>query len=132
MPQLQNLVLTDRAGTPVNHTFTPRDIRDGVGTVIESSGVPIGASRFSIALKRSTTGRFKATLNLTVPVVQDQTVNGITSPLVVRSAHANLEILFDEKSTSQERKDLIGMLMSSLDPSKVLVNDTLINLQGIY
>lgn len=54
MPQLQNIVLTDRATTPVNHTFVPRDIdRNGVATVVESTGVPVGENQLSISLTRT-------------------------------------------------------------------------------
>lgn len=132
MPQLQNIVLTDRQATPVNHTFIPREIdSNGVGTVIESNGVPVGDNRLSIS-RRLSAGKHKCQLRLTVPVVQNQTVNGITSPVVVRTAFVSAEFTFDEKSTEQERKDVVGMFYSSLDPSKVLVNDVLTKLQGVY
>lgn len=132
MPQLQNLVLTDRAGTPVNHTFVPRDIRGDVGTVIESTGVPIGNSRYSVSLKKTPSGKFKATLNLAVPIVQTQTVNGVSAPVVVRSGYANCEFVFDETSTEQERKDVVGMFMSSLDSAKTLVDSVVTKLEGVY
>ena len=54
MPQLQNLVLTDRAAPPVAHTFTPRDIRGNVGTVEESTGVKVGDKAFSISVRETT------------------------------------------------------------------------------
>jgi hypothetical protein len=133
MPQLQNLVLTDRAATPVNHTFVPREIdSSGVGMVVESSGVPIGDNRFSVGLRRTSEGRCKATLKGVFPIVQTQTVNGISTPVVVRTAYADVTFSFDSTSTEQERKDCVGMLASSLDPAKVLVNDTLVKLQGVY
>lgn len=132
MPQLQNLVLQDRAATPANHTFVPRDIRGEVGTVIESTGVPIGNSRYSVSLKKTPSGKFKATLNLAVPIVQTQTVNGVDSPVVVRSGYANCEFVFDETSTLQERKDVVGMFMSSLDSAKTLVDSVVTKLEGVY
>jgi len=53
MPQLQNLVLTDRAVTPVNHTFTPINIdSNGVAVVGEVSGVPIGEPKYTLQNKR--------------------------------------------------------------------------------
>jgi len=131
MPQLQNLVLTDRAATPVNHTFSPRDIVDNVATVTESSGVIIGENRVSLSLRRNG-NKAKGRLVLTIPVVQTETVNGVSRPTVVRTAVADLSLSFDYASTEQERKDLIGMLASSLEPSKVLVNDTFVKLQSVY
>lgn len=133
MPQLQNLVLTDRAATPVNHTFTPLDITNGVGSVVESSGVPIGNNRVQASLVRTNgTGRYKGTLKFTFPVVQTQTVNGVSTPVVVRTSYADLSFTFDPSSSEQERKDVVGMVQSALDASKVLTNDLLVKLQGIY
>lgn len=134
MPQLQNLVLTDRASTPVAHTFTPQDVVANVGTVVESTGVPVGNNQFSISLKKpgASGSRFKATIKLALPTVATQVINGVSTPVVVRTAYADLTFTFDATSTLQERKDIVGMLMSALDPSKVLVNDVVTNLQGVY
>lgn len=132
MPQLQNLVVTDRAATPVNHTYVPRDIVSGVGTVVESTGVPIGENRLSIALGRTAQGRQKPVLKGVFPIVQTQTINGIATPVVVRTAYAEVTFSFDSTSTEQERKDVVGMIASALDASKTLVNDTVVKLQGVY
>lgn len=131
MPQLQNLVLTDREATPVNHTFTPRDIVSNVGAVVESSGVPVGDNRFTISL-RQVNNRYKATIQLSVPVVQNQTVNGITTPVVVRTAFADLTFTFDAQSTTQERTNFVGMLQSAMGTNKALFHDTVVGLQGVY
>lgn len=132
MPQLQNLVLTDRKATPVAHTFTPFDIKNGVGTVVEQTGVPVGNNRFTVSLRRVGNTRYKAQLQLVMPVTQNETINGIVTPKVVRTAYADLSFTFEATSSDQERKDLVGMLQSSLDTAKVLVNDTVVNLQGVY
>lgn len=132
MPQLQTLVLTDRTPTTaVDHTFQPRDIKSGVGSVVESSGVPIGDKRFTISL-RQVNSRYRAQMQLAVPVVQTQTINGVSTPVVVRTAYADVTFTFDNASTEQERTNLVGMLQSSLAESKVLVNDTVVKLQGVY
>lgn len=132
MPQLQNLVLADRAATPVNHTFTPRDIVGGVGTVEESSGVPIGSNSYSVSLRKTPAGAYKATLKGRFPIVQTQTVNGVSTPTVVRTSYAEFEFSFDSTSTEQERKDVVGMMADSLSSGKVLTNDLLTKLQGVY
>jgi len=132
MPQLQNLVLTDRAATPVNHTFTPINIdANGVGVVAETGGVPIGEAKYTLQNRR-VNGRFKVQLKLSVPVVQPQTINGVSTPTVVRTAYVDSVFTFDSTSTEQERKDLVGLFQSSLDSSKTLVNDTVVKLQGVY
>lgn len=133
MPQLQNLVLTDRTTpTAVNHTFSPRDIVGGVGQVVESTGVPIGDNRCTVDLKQKPSGVYVGRVRLTLPVVQTQVVNGVSSPVVVRTAYANTEFVFAPTSTEDERKNAVGMVASALDASKVLVNDTLVKLQGVY
>lgn len=132
MPQLQNIVLTDRAATPVNHTYTPRDIVGGVAEVVESTGVPIGDNRFTVSLKETAQGRFKGVLKGQFPIVQNQTINGVTTPVVVRTSYCTMEFSFDKSSTEQERKDCVGLMQSSLDTSKTLVNDSIVKLQGIY
>jgi hypothetical protein len=132
MPQLANLVLTDRTTpTPVNHTFTPREISDGTGYVVESTGVPIGDNRFAVSLKQTPNGSYKATARLTLPITQTQTINGVSSPVVVRTAYANVEFTFAASSTEDERKNAVGMLVSSLDAAK-WVNDLVVKLQGVY
>ncbi len=131
MPQLQNIVVTDRATTPVNHTFVPRSRENGVGTVVESTGVPTGEPKLTVSMRQSG-NRYRGKMNLTVPVVQNETINGITEPKVLRTAYSTVEFVFDSKSTLQERKDLVGMTMSALDPSKVLVNDTFTKLEFVF
>lgn len=131
MPQLSTVVLTDREATPVNHTFLPRDIVNGIATVREGNGVAIGESRMTIS-KRRTATRSKGKLVLSVPVVQTETINGISRPTVVRYALVSMETSFDLTSSKQERANIIGMLMSGLDPSKTLVNDTFVEDQNVY
>jgi len=134
MPQLASTTLTDRTPTtPVVHTFTPRDIVSGVGTVIETSGVPIGNSRLSVSLSQTaSSGRYKAIVKLARPVVATQVVNGVSTPVVVRTAFADLTFTFDSTSSEQERNDIVGMLADALGTSKTLINDVVVKLQGVY
>lgn len=132
MPQLQSLVLTDRASTPVNRTFQPRNVRGDVGEVVETTGVPLGDSRATISLVKTSAGRYKATFKIEVPVVQNANVNGIVTPTVVRKAYAECTFSFDASSSEQERNDLVGMMASGLMPTKALIHDTIVKLQGVY
>jgi hypothetical protein len=132
MPQLANLVLTDRAGTPVAHTFVPRDIVEGVATVVESTGVPVGDKRVSLSLRRNGAGNYVAKMTFAFPIVNDQTINGVTTPVVVRTAYCDVEFKFAATSTEQERKDVVGQVYSSLATAATVPNDMLTKLQGIY
>jgi len=131
MPQLQTLSLTDRQSTPVVHAFIPESINQNVGSVVENKDVPIGNPRFTVSL-RQTARSYKANLKFSVPVVVTQTVNGVNTPVVARTSYVNCEFEFDKTSSEQERKDVVGMFQSSLAPGAVLVNDTVVKLQGVY
>jgi hypothetical protein len=133
MPQLANLVLTDRKATPVAHTYTPRSIDGNVGMVAETTGTPIGDPRVTVSLGKPTAqGRYKPQVRYTFPVVQTQTINGVSTPVIVRTSYVELNFSFDQTSSEAERNDIVGMVQSSLDASKVLINDTVVKLQGVY
>lgn len=133
MPTFQNLVLTDRQATPVAHTFVPRSIAsDGSATVVESTGTPIGDNKVVITPSRTSTGRYKVAMDFLFPIVQTQTINGISTPVVVRQTNARLVFYFDQASTEAERNNAVGQIADSLGVSKTLVNDTLVKLQGIW
>lgn len=131
MPVLQSTALTDRESTPVTHTFVPRDLKDGKGTVVNSTGVPIGDERLSVSMKEATT-RYQGEVKLVLPVVQIETVNGIDRPTVVRTNYVTLTVSFDKSSTQQERNNAIGLMASALGTGKVLINDALVKLESVY
>lgn len=127
-----NLVINDRATTPVAHTFTPDgDEANGVHVFSEKTSVPAGNSRFTASLRKSN-GKYRATLRFQLPVVQTQVINGVSSPVVVRTAFVELNTTFDELSTDQERKDAIGFMANTLAASQTQINDLLVNVSDIY
>lgn len=132
MPALTSLVLKDRATTPVDHTFTPSELKDGVGTVVESSGQKIGDSKYSVSSRKTAGGRYAAKVKLEVPVVENQTVNGVTRPVVTRVAYATVDFSFAADSTTAERNNLVGMLADSFAKSKTLVDKTIVDLEGVW
>jgi hypothetical protein len=71
-------------------------------------------------------------VTLSVPVVQTQTINGVSTPVVVRTAYADVNFTFDATSTTQERKNLVGMMADALAAGKVLVNGAIVDLEGVY
>jgi hypothetical protein len=132
MPTLTTTVLTDREATPVDHSFVPRDIVNGQGTLVETTGVPVGESKLQVALNRNTAGKFKPNLKLVVPVVQTQVISGISTPVVVRTSYVDLTVTFDPTSTEQERKNVMGMLYDAVGAGTAFVNDTFVKLEGVY
>lgn len=129
-----NIVVADRTTpTPVNHTFTPDgEDTNGVHIFSEKTAVRAGDPRFTISLRQSK-GKVRPSLRLAVPIVATQTINGVSSPVVVRTAYVELSATFDELSTAQERADAIGMLTNSCAPTgQTMINDLLVNLSDIY
>lgn len=131
MPELQSIAIDDRESTPVTHTFTPRSKDNGIGVCGESSGVPLGENTLSISMRRAGT-KYKGRLRMAMPVVVTQTIDSVDSPLVTRTAYADLQVTFDQSSSTQERDNLIGLLADALGSSKTLVNDCLVDLEGVY
>lgn len=133
MAQLTTLSLTDRAvPTPVVRVFSPKEIKDGVATVQFSTGVPIGDMRYSLSTRRTASGKYKSVVRLIIPIVQTQTINAVSTPVVVRTSIVELSAIFDETSSEQERSDAIGMMTNSLAATQTMVNDTLVKLQSVY
>ncbi len=138
MPAIQNIILTDRAGTPVAHTFTPESVLGGVGSTVEVGSSAVGNKRFTISGRRDGARKWKSKITLAVPIVQTETINGVSRDIIVRTGYATVEFTFDEASLLQERKDLIGMLgcafgaNGAATTTKTLVEDTVVNQQNVY
>lgn len=127
-----NLVINDRATTPVAHTFSPDgDDANGVHLFSEKVGVPAGYPRYTAGLRRGN-GKFRATLKLAVPITQTQTINGVSAPVIVRTGYADCTFTFDELSSEQERADIVGMFANSLAASQTQLNDMIVKLSDIY
>ena len=127
-----DLVLMDRATTPVAHTFTPDgDDINGVHLFSEKTPFRAGDPRFSSRL-RYTKGKYRPHLKMAVPIVATQTLNGVASPVIVRMNYVDCQFTFDGLSTPQERADVVGMFYSSLAPGQAMINDLVVNLTDSY
>lgn len=132
MSARSNLVVNDRAAIPVAHTYSPDgDDANGVHVFSEKTSVPAGNPRFTARLSYSN-GRYKPQLRLAIPIVQTQTINGVSSPVVVRTAYIEFNANFDALSTDQERKDAVGLMVNALAASQVQINDMVVGLSDIY
>ncbi len=135
MPALSTVVLTDAASpTPVDHSFAPRQGVDanGVALLVRSTGVPIGDERLTISRSRTQTGREKAVFKLTIPIVQNGTVDGISRPTIVRTSYVTVEFSFDGASSTQERHDVRAMVADLLGDGQALASALIDNLEALY
>ncbi len=117
MPELTTLVLTDRESTPVDHTFTRSGGADpnGVYVMRESADVPANSSNVKLSHRRTGNGNYVTEMRAEFPVVATETINGVNSSKLLRVAFAQIKFTFSKDSTSQERKNAIGMIQSALD-----------------
>lgn len=133
MPQFEPVVLKDRAPTPVNHTFYPRDIAGGIATLAESAGTPLGEPKITLATNRAQNGRVKPSIRISVPVVQDVTVGGVTKPTLVRTNYASITFDFAPESSARERDDIVGYVegLTAWEDNEMMLK-YLVDLQGLY
>jgi len=133
MPEREPIVAFDRETTPVSHTFSPSS-GGGVPEFREadSAGVPIGDNVITVST-RKTGAVYRPRVRVAMPIVVDETVNGIVSPKVVRTAYADVNFIFSESSTSQERKNLLGILSSVFSgDTQPVVDGVCVGLQDVY
>jgi hypothetical protein len=132
MPQLAAVTLTDRTPvTPVARTFVPRDVVNGVGAVVYNAGLLIGEQRATISMKK-VGARYKGEFRLTLPVVATETINGVSSPKILRTNYIECKVSWDERSPLQERDDAVGMMSNALGVSKALINDAFVKCEGVF
>lgn len=134
MPQLQSIVLTDRASPPVSHTFSPLGIDPKTGIATVSSNDSVALSRKTLSISTSTnTNVNRVKMHFFFPVTQTVTdTNGLTRTVITRFEEYKIERITSLSSTLQERENNMGMVQSALDETKSLVHDTVVNLEGIY
>jgi hypothetical protein len=134
MPQIGTVVLTDRESTPVDHSFLPYgEDANGVWSLRESSGTPIADNILTLARHR-TPNRVKTELRFTFPVAQNEIIDGVSTPKIVRTARARVELDFDITSNTQERDNVVGMVRSALssDANRIVIDKTIVDNEGVW
>lgn len=129
MPQLIGIVLKDHADA--DHTFAPKGIPNGVATLAQSTGVPIGDRRLTISSTETASGRRKIAMKLVIPVVQDVEVSGISKPTVVRTSYVDISFAFDGTSNTAERQDVLAYAKSLLS-NTTLIDSVVEDLETLY
>lgn len=132
MPQAVPFTIVDRAGSPASHVFTPgREDANGVWTFFNKAvEEPNCRERFSV--KVAETSRRVVKLRLIMPVKGTETINGVSQSIILRESVADVEFRFDAMSTTQERKDLVGLIEKSLGTANTLFNTVLTDFEELY
>jgi hypothetical protein len=131
MPAKSSVTLTDRGAT--DHVYAPSGEADGVHmfTKPDANGIPIGDSVLSVSLRKTPENR-KVRLKLQCPVVQTETINGVSTPKVVRSNWVDVVFTFNRASSTAEREVLIGQIADALTASQTMLDGVVTDLQDLY
>jgi len=121
MPAIGNIVINDGAATPVAHTFAPVTITGPIASFADrSGGISVGYPVISASLTApSKTSRlYKARLKLVLPVLEtisNSTMSGIApAPTKAYDLTADMTFLMPERSTLQNRKDILALAKNLL------------------
>lgn len=135
MPAFQSIVVTDRQGTPVNYTLVPsqRDILKGIYTVSlpDASGSYVSERRLS-ASTRKTQDRLKVSIRYRLPIVVNETINGVVRPTLLRESFATTLFDFHKDSLESERNNFMGEYHSLWMPTKAFIHDAVVKGQDYY
>lgn len=137
MPTITAISLIDRAATPVTHSFVPVDVNAGVGYTVErlASGSFIGEPKLSAASRRTPgSKRDKAEMQLVVPVVVSEVLNGVT---VYKEVDATrIRVLYDWSPLhdASKRNEIQGMVENSQKNavSQPFLNKVLLGLERVF
>lgn len=118
MPQAGSIAIADGQSTPVNHTFTPKKLQDGILAYFEeASGIPAARLNLTVSVRPPVgTGQmYRATVSFAVPAVA--VVNGIQT--VDHTNRVNMEFLVHQNSTDAEMKNLFAFAKNGLGNSQI-------------
>lgn len=133
MPAFANVVANDygnHGSTIVTHTFVPNQIdTSGVAFYVEAGASSLDDKKVSCQWRKTAdNGRIKVTIKLTLPVTATETINGVASPKLLRTAIAELTLSADASSSVQEREDLLVLMRNiatvNVQPGIVFVTNS--------
>lgn len=139
MSAIANVVINDGQATPVSHTFAPVTIdAQGVAKWADrSGGISVGFPTLSYSLKNPTgnSKSYKLTAKVMLPVLEQtspSTATGIQpAPTVAYNLLANIEMVLPERSTAQDRKNLLAYVKNYLANATV-VTAGVENYEAVY
>lgn len=134
MAAFASMTIADALGTPVNHTFIPARIENGMyvwedqSAASNPNGVPVGFNTITamgVMSKDTNAGKGKFALDYrytqpTLEVVSNSTVTGIL-PAAIRGYECAVFIktVFSARSTAQNRADAFKMAVLGYQNSQI-------------
>lgn len=129
MPALASISVNDAEATPVAHVFSPVTTDGSLARFANrDADTPAGFETLSIELRApvSSTAAYRAILKGTFPT--EATVDG--TPQVVKLSSFEIAINLSQKSTAQERLNVLKILSNLLASS--VMEDVIENVEPIY
>lgn len=127
MAQLTSIVLND--GT-ADVTFLPHEITSqNVARLRTNAETVIGAEELSVQARDAVNNR-RVTVKVTLPVVQNEVINGITTPKVVRQQIATVELSLPKTSIKGDRTRARNLIASAL--SNALIAAVIDSNESLY
>lgn len=130
MPAIGNITINDGATTPVAHTFSPVGISGDVAKFADrSGGISLGFPQITISsvAPTKTSRLYKARIKVVLPVLENSTgtaSNGFApAPTKAYDLMADMTFILPERSTQQNRKDLLAFvknLLAHATPTSVI------------
>lgn len=129
--------LTLMAPSGATKVFAPRSKdANGVVTLANTTGVPIGDLRLTVQRSRTQQGREKVSLKFVLPTIQTTTEGGVDMARVAKVAYADMTFSFDGASTTSERqlaRYLVASVLGATAIGDTQIGDELIdNLDSLY
>lgn len=135
MTALAPITVNDRESTPVAHTFSPAgmDPITRVHSYVEmAGGVPIGMRRITQKIWVTKDGGRKIRVSITWPTVVTEIINGVNRSVVDHTNYMSTEASWAKNSTTQERKNVTGIMEGLLKATSTQTNGMLIDLEDIW
>lgn len=140
MSALAPLFLPDGATTPVTHSFYPVRIdAAGVATYADrSSGIALGFPTFTYSIRspltKGTSRNYKVMAKMVLPVLEvtsPSTSTGIQpAPTKAYDLIATVEFVLPERSSLQERKNLLAFTWNAL--ANDIINNGVQSFESVY
>lgn len=131
MPALTSITVADGASTPVNHEFVPAGKPvAGVSEFRNTDGVAVGDNVLTVS--SSLNARRKVSIRFKLPQTATQTLNGVSSEIVTKTAYVRMDFDFAADSTLIERKDAVAFASNILGAGQTEVREVLLNLRDFY
>jgi len=134
MPAISNLVVLDGQGVPVSHTLVPAGVIPKVTWREDLAAIPVeGQVNCSLDLANKSS-LYKLRLTLDLPVMEESTgatQSGYTAaPKIAHIVRADCTFFASTRSTSDQRNDLMELVMNAMADS--LVRDSFKQLNKPY